>query len=64
MLLSREEAEKILKALGLSREQLPWIRALDPMARYIGAKPGDVVKIIRKSSTAGSTDVYRYVIPG
>lgn len=64
MLLSKEDARKVLKALGLSREQLPWIRALDPMAHYIGAKPGDVIKIIRKSYTAGSVVVYRYVIPG
>ncbi|MEM3138197.1 MAG: DNA-directed RNA polymerase subunit H, partial [Thermofilaceae archaeon] len=49
ILLSEEEAPKILKRIGVSRRQLPWILASDPVAKAIGAKPGDVVMIIRKS---------------
>ncbi|GAY25883.1 hypothetical protein ATG_10860 [Desulfurococcaceae archaeon AG1] len=59
-----EEAVKILKELGVRPEQLPWIKASDPAARAIGAKPGDIVRIIRKSETAGEIVVYRYVIAG
>ncbi len=62
--LSPEEASKVLKKLGVSPSKLPWIRASDPVARAIGAKPGDIVKIIRKSPTAGEIVVYRYVVPG
>ncbi len=59
-----EEAVKILKELGVRPEQLPWIRASDPVARAIGAKPGDIVRIVRKSETAGEIVVYRYVVAG
>lgn len=62
ILLSKEEAEKILKELNIHPEQLPWIKKSDPAALAIGAKPGDIVKIIRRSSTAGEVVVYRYVI--
>ena len=59
-----EEAVKILKRLGVRPEELPWIRASDPAVRAIGGKPGDIIRIIRKSPTAGEVVVYRYVIPG
>jgi len=59
-----EEAAEILRKLGVKPEQLPWIRASDPVARAIGAKPGDIVKIVRRSPTAGEIVVYRYVVPG
>ena len=57
-----EEAARILKELGVRPEQLPWLRATDPVARRIGAKPGDIVRIYRKSPTAGEIIVYRYVV--
>jgi DNA-directed RNA polymerase subunit H len=41
---------------------LPYIKVTDPAARTIGAKPGDLVRIIRKSQTAGESDFYRYVV--
>ena len=59
-----DEAVKILRELGLRPEQLPFLRASDPAAREIGAKPGDLVRIERKSPTAGKVIVYRYVIAG
>ncbi|BFH73310.1 DNA-directed RNA polymerase subunit H [Sulfurisphaera javensis] len=62
--LSVEEAYKVLKELGIRPEQLPWIRASDPIAKMIGAKPGDIIKITRKSPLSGEAVVYRYVISG
>jgi len=62
--LSIEEGMRILKEYGVKPEQLPWIRASDPVAKAIGAKPGDIVRIIRKSPTGGEIVVYRYVVPG
>ncbi len=62
ILLSDEEAEEVLKTLGVSKEQLPKIRADDPVAKEIGAKPGQIVKIIRESPTAGRSIAYRLVI--
>jgi len=63
-LLSKEEVVRVLKELGVRPEQLPWIRASDPVARLLGAKPGDVVRIIRKSPTAGVSIAYRFVVVG
>ncbi len=62
ILLSEEEAEEVLKTLGIKKEMLPKIRADDPVAKEIGAKPGQIVKIIRKSPTAGKSIAYRLVI--
>jgi DNA-directed RNA polymerase subunit H len=62
--LSIEEGMRILKEYGVKPEQLPWLRASDPVAKAIGAKPGDIVRIIRKSPTGGEIVVYRYVVPG
>ncbi|MCS6767438.1 MAG: DNA-directed RNA polymerase subunit H [Candidatus Nitrosocaldus sp.] len=64
ILLSKEEAEEVLRRYHVRPNQLPFILASDPAIRGIGAKPGDIVKIIRKSPTAGVSIYYRYVIEG
>jgi len=63
ILLTKEERRQLLEQLKIRPEQLPWIRASDPVAKLIGAKPGDIVKIIRKSPTAGEIIAYRFVVP-
>jgi DNA-directed RNA polymerase subunit H (RpoH/RPB5) len=42
--------------------QFPWIKESDPISIIIGAKAGDVLKIIQKSQTAGKYEGYRYVV--
>jgi DNA-directed RNA polymerase I, II, and III subunit RPABC1 len=42
-----------------TKAQFPAILRTDPMARYIDAKPGDLVKITRPSVTAGEYITYR-----
>jgi len=64
ILLSKEEASRILRRMGISKRQLPWILASDPVARAIGAKPGDVVMVIRRSPTAGVSVAFRLVVRG
>lgn len=59
-----EEVPKVLHELGLDPSQLPLIRASDPAARAVGAKPGDLIKVTRESETAGTVVVYRLVVPG
>src|SRR4030042_3752958 len=42
--------------------QFPWVKATDPIAIILGAKPGDVVKITQKSETAGKYETSRCVV--
>ncbi len=61
-IMTEEEIEKELGKLGLKREDLPLLLVTDPVAKAIGAKPGDVVRITRESPTAGKTIAYRLVV--
>ena len=45
-----------------SRTQLPIILKTDPMAKYLHAKVGNVVKVTRISPTCGTNIVYRCVM--
>ncbi len=62
-ILSEEEAKKVIeKYAGGDKYKLPYIRKNDPIVRALGAKVGDVIKITRKSPTAGESVYYRLVI--
>lgn len=66
-LLPEEEAEKVLKALRITRDQLPKIRRRDPVIQVLERiegtiEEGRIVKIVRTSSTAGVSEAYRLVI--
>lgn len=63
-ILKPEEREKLLKEFRVQPYQLPHIRASDPAVKAIGARPGDMVRIIRDSPTAGKYVAYRYVVEG
>jgi DNA-directed RNA polymerase subunit H len=57
-----DQVTPLLKQYGITKEQLPKIRHSDPAVKVIGAKPGQVVRIIRKSPTAGHAVAYRLVV--
>ena len=63
-LLTPEEKKKLLEEYKVEAYKLPRIKTSDPAARAIGAKPGDIVRIIRDSQTAGKYISYRYVVEG
>lgn len=60
--LSDEDARAILDKYGVTPDQLPKIFASDAVARAVRAKPGQIIKIKRKSPTAGEATAYRYVV--
>jgi DNA-directed RNA polymerase I, II, and III subunit RPABC1 len=60
-----DEEKKLLKdkfhIQDISKE-MPLIDSQDAVARWIGAVPGDVIEILRKSDTAGTTPYYRMCV--
>ena len=62
LLLTKEETQKLLEKYSIGVTDLPQIFEKDPVAIAIGAKEGDIIKIIRDShTTVKSVDYYRYV---
>ncbi len=66
-LLKPEDAAAILKALRVSREQLPKIKRSDPAIRFLEqvhgpVEEGRIIKITRLSPTAGVFEAYRMVV--
>lgn len=62
VILSEDEKAKLLEQYNITSRQLPKILGSDPVAKALGAKPGDVLKITRKSETAGMYVYYRVVV--
>jgi DNA-directed RNA polymerase subunit H len=62
ILLTEEQTDELLKKYNITRGQLPKVKSSDVVVKQVGAKPGDVLKILRKSLTAGKAVSYRLVI--
>lgn len=60
--LHAEEKAVLLQTLKVDEELLPKMQRHDPMARYLGLRVGDVVKIHRQSMTVGHDVYYRVVV--
>ena len=61
-IMTKKEAEEVLKKFNCMPTELPLIFVNDPAILGLGIKPGDMIKITRKSPTAGESIYYRYVV--
>lgn len=61
-LLTNDEKTNLLKTLNVKSNNLPFIKQSDPVAKYMGLKKGDVVKIYRKSEISESSIYYRICV--
>jgi DNA-directed RNA polymerase subunit H len=61
-IMTIKDAEEVLKTYNCRTTDLPLIFVNDPAIIGLGVKPGDMIKITRKSATAGKSFYYRYVV--
>jgi DNA-directed RNA polymerase subunit H len=61
-ILNEKDKTELLAQYKIQPYQMPQIKANDPAVKAIGARPGDLLKVIRKSATAGEHIAYRYVV--
>lgn len=61
-IMTKKDAEDVLKKFNCIPTELPLIFVNDPAILGLGVKPGDMIKITRKSATAGESIYYRYVV--
>lgn len=59
--LGEREKAQLLEKYHVTSKELPKVSKTDAALRELEAKPGDVIKIIRKSPTAGDAVFYRVV---
>ncbi len=59
--ISDREKAQLLEKYHVTSKEMPKILKTDAAIREIEAKPGDIIKIIRKSPTAGESFFYRVV---
>ncbi len=59
--ISEREKLQLLEKYNITSKELPKILKTDSAIKELEAKPGDVIKIIRKSPTAGVSLFYRMV---
>ena len=62
VILEEKEKKELLEKLKITPINLPKILTNDPVVKTIGAKEGDILKIIRKSVTVGTSIYYRVVV--
>ena len=60
--LSEREKAQLLEKYRVTSKELPKILKTDAALRELDARPGDIVKIVRKSPTAGESVFFRVVI--
>ena len=62
IILNENEKKRLLEEYGIKPGNLPKILTTDPVVKALNAKEGDILKIIRRSKTAGTSLYYRIVV--
>ena len=60
--LSEKEKKELFEKYVAELRDLPRILKTDPAIKHISVKEGDIIKIFRKSPTAGEIVFYRRVV--
>lgn len=63
-IIDAKEAERVLEFYRITPIELPRIKKDDPAIKEMNPKVGDIIKITRKSQSAGTALYYRVVIEG
>ena len=63
-IIPKREAEEVMRKFNARPSQLPYIMTSDKAIEDLDVRPGDIIKITRKSPTAGESVYYRYVVEG
>jgi DNA-directed RNA polymerase I, II, and III subunit RPABC1 len=48
--------------VGVDRAALPQMLSTDPVARYLGLRPGALLRVVRPNASAGRDVTYRHVV--
>lgn len=64
ILLSNEDSKKVMDEYSLTKKDMGRIYVDDPIARYLYAKPDNIIQIIRNSIISGYSTYYRLVVAG
>ena len=62
IILKENEIKEVLEKFKIGPQNLPKILLSDPAVKAINAKEGDILKIVRKSKTAGTSIYFRIVV--
>jgi DNA-directed RNA polymerase subunit H len=63
-ILPKVQGEDVLRKYNTKPNQLPYILQSDRGIEDLDPRPGDIIKITRKSPTSGESVYYRYVVEG
>lgn len=60
--LAADEEKALLKKYAIHKEMLPKVKSSDPAVKVVNGKPGNIVRITRRSPTAGTAVAFRLVV--
>ena len=59
--LSEKERKELFEKYAIDVHNLPKVYKADPAIQHLDVKEGDIIKVTRKSPTAGESHFYRRV---